>query len=135
MAFFWLAVGVFWAFEAIRSQFSIQRLLEQVAPNSEEEFAWAQREYLRGNWYEAEAKLLDILERHPTDVAAGLALVGVLRHTGRRRTALTRLEQIGLLDAAGPWQFEIMRESALIRAGLDEGGEVSVQPDDATQED
>ncbi|MEM7478047.1 MAG: hypothetical protein AAF483_23930 [Planctomycetota bacterium] len=134
VAFVWLAVGSFWAYTSIRNQFSVHRLLEQVAPNSDEQFLRAQKEYLRGNWYEAEAQLLGILQRHPSDIAAGLALVGVLRKTGRARTALQRLEQLELLDAAAPWRFEIMKEAGLIHESMDEGQKTAESSDADSQD-
>lgn len=85
------------------------------------EFCSAQREYLKGNWFEAEATLLKITHDDPDDVAAGLLLVGVLRHTRRWRPALRRLEQLSLLDAARAWQFEIVRERQLIERGVVSG--------------
>lgn len=131
----WLAVGGFWCVESIRSQFSIGRLLEEVAPNSEEVFSHAQREYLRGRWFEAEAKLLDILGKHPQDIAAAMTLVGVLRQTGRRQAALKRLEQLQLWDSANGWRFEILREIQLIEAEMAaESDDGAVPPESANQD-
>ena len=124
----WLAVGGFWCVESVRSQFSIARLLEEVAPNSEEVFSQAQREYLRGRWFEAEAKLLDILGKHPQDIAAAMTLVGVLRQTGRRKAALKRLEQLQLWDSANGWRFEILRETQLIEAEMAANGDEGAVP-------
>ena len=66
--------------------------------NTDELFLAAQREYLRGNWFEAEAELLELTQLAPDDVPAVLLLVGVLRHTHRYRPALRRLEQLQLLE-------------------------------------
>lgn len=116
----WVLLGAYWAYEAIRAQLTLGKLLENVASDTPEAFQAAQRDYLRGNWFEAEARLLEITRQHPHDVAAGLLLVGVLRHTQRWRPALRRLEQLNLLDAAASWQFEIYREQQLIEREISE---------------
>ncbi len=76
--------------------------------------SFAQTQYLQGNWFEAEAILLDLTKSDPGDMAAGLLLVGVLRHTHRQAAALRHLEQLCLYDAAAAWRFEIEREKQLI---------------------
>ena len=118
VALMWAAGGVYWLFEVVRTQWRLDGLLENSSKNSTGEFIHAQREYLKGNWFEAEARLLEIVREHPHDVAAALMLVGVLRHTRRWRPALRRLEQLTLLDAAAGWQFEIYREQQLIEREL-----------------
>ncbi len=85
------------------------------------ELSEAQDEYLRGNWFEAEALALRVLERDPNDIAAGLLLVGVLRATQRYDAALTRLHQLELLDAAAAWWFEIGRERQRIEQAREAG--------------
>lgn len=94
----------------------IFRAPESIAIPGEEaaHFQAAQREYLSGNWFDAEAELLRVLKSEPDDFPAGLLLVGVLRHTGRFSAALRRLEQLGLLDAAQGWQYELAQEKLLV---------------------
>ncbi len=50
---------------------------------AKDSFLAAQVDYLAGNWFEAEAKLLQILHEYPRDAESHLLLVGVLRHTRR----------------------------------------------------
>jgi hypothetical protein len=121
----WLLLGSFWLYEAVRCQFVITDLLEDVASDSEQEFIQAQKEYLQGNWFDAEARLLRITEHKPHDAAAMLLLIGVLRHTHRIRPALRKLEQLELLDAATPWQFEIHRERELLEKAISESANSS----------
>lgn len=83
-------------------------------------FSAAQHEYLRGNWFESEAKLLQILQQNPEDVSAALLLVGVLRQTSRFAPALRRIEQLELLDATRAWQFEVAQEKRLIERAQEE---------------
>ncbi|GIW98502.1 MAG: hypothetical protein KatS3mg111_1835 [Pirellulaceae bacterium] len=90
----------------------------------------AQDEYLRGNWFEAEALALRLLHRCSDDIPAGLLLVGVLRATGRLEAAQRRLDQLQLYDAAGEWWFEIRQEAARIERAR----EVAAAPEDGQAE-
>ncbi len=114
----WGLLGGYWLYEVVRAQFSVGPMLQDVAENTSDSFVSAQREYLKGNWFEAEACLLEITREHPRDVAAALLLIGVLRHTRRWQPALRRLEQLKLLDAAAGWHFEIYREQELITRAM-----------------
>ncbi|MEM8735040.1 MAG: hypothetical protein AAGG44_12495 [Planctomycetota bacterium] len=134
LACVWLAIGVFWLYEAVRCQFVISTLIEDVSPNTENEFAAAQAEYLQGRWFEAEARLLTITQDYPHDVTAALLLIGVLRRTKRLRPALRKLEQLSLLEAALPWQFEINREKQLLDSALEEKRESEAEASE-TDED
>lgn len=86
--------------------------------SSQSAFILAQTEYLKGNWFEAEAILLEILQDFPRDAEAMLLLVGVLRHTERWQPALRRLDQLEMLDTASPWRFEINRERKIIQTRM-----------------
>jgi predicted Zn-dependent protease len=77
-------------------------------------FEEAQAQYLQGNWFEAEALLLDLLDKFPKDAEALLLLIGVLRHTQRWQPALRRLDQLQSLDTAAGWHFEIIRERQIV---------------------
>lgn len=114
----WCSLGCYWLFELVRSQFAIANMVRPASDEANERFENAQREYLKGNWYEAEAKLLDVVSEHSDDVAAILLLVGVLRHTRRWRPALRRLEQLTLMDAAAGWQFEIRQEKQRVESAM-----------------
>lgn len=115
----------------------IRSLLETSSPATSEVFIQAQQEYVRGNWFDAEALLLEIVHQHPRDAESLLLLVGVLRHTRRWQPALRRLEQLELLDNASPWRFEIQQERTLIASGIaedvriEDGGQESLGPPDA----
>jgi len=123
----WLAVAVYWLVESVRSQVSLRAMLQPTSEDTTEAFALAQKEYLRGNWFEAEAILLKIVQQHPRDASAGLLLVGVLRHTQRWRPALRRLEQLCLLESAAAWGFEIAQERRLIERAIEEDQELPEQ--------
>jgi thioredoxin-like negative regulator of GroEL len=74
----------------------------------------AQEEYLRGNWFEAEATLVALLQASPEDAEARLLLATLLRRTHKLKEARSELERLGQLDAAERWRLEIGRELAAI---------------------
>lgn len=94
---------------------------------AKDNFLLAQTDYLAGNWFEAEAKLLQILHDFPRDAESQLLLVGVLRHTRRFRPALRRLAHLETLDSALRWRHEIIRERAIIERRIAE--ELEEQPE------
>ena len=116
----WLAIICAWFAGLSRNFWRLPGLLQVSDSQGGEAFVEAQREYLLGNWFDAEAILLELLHRHPRDAEAMLLLVGVLRHTQRWRPALRRLEQLELLDTSAPWRFEITREKSLIERAMAE---------------
>jgi thioredoxin-like negative regulator of GroEL len=106
---------VFWLIETVRSHWQLGRLRTDAGPLAgDDRFAQAQHEYLRGNWFEAEALLHAILAQAPRDAEAQLLLAGVLRHSGRYAAAQRRLSQLELLDTSARWTFEILREKKLL---------------------
>ncbi len=72
--------------------------------------AVAQSDYLRGQYFEAEATLHRILSTGHEDVEAALLLASILRRTGRFRQALDCLERLERLDRARLWNSEIAAE-------------------------
>lgn len=109
-----------WLASTAHSHWTLGNLLGNPNEKAKKAFVQAQEEYLRGNWFESEAILLDILSDCPRDAEALLLLVGVLRHTKRWQPAIRRLDQLELLDTSAPWRFEILRERQLIEARLAE---------------
>jgi len=123
-----LAIGA-WSAAALRNCWVLPKLLAIGDQQSAQALVDAQLEYLRGNWFEAEAKLLQILHDHPRDAEALLLLVGILRRTLRFSPALRRLAQLERLDTASGWQFEIIGEKRLIERDM---AESAVAQADAT---
>jgi tetratricopeptide (TPR) repeat protein len=92
---------------------------------AEDLFAAAQREYLKGNWYEAEAILARLLAADPQDAEARLQLATLCRHTRRLDEARQHLRALERLEAADRWRLEIRGErerlSRLEANGAEEG--------------
>ena len=114
VVFLWLALFCLWCAAVLRTQLTMVEFLEDVDEGTTDQFSAAQANYLQGNWFEAEAELLAIVQKKPGDIAASLLLVGVFRRTQRWQAALRMLGQVELLDAAASWYFEIHREKQLI---------------------
>lgn len=124
----WLLSFVVWVGATIRSQWQFARLMQVSKPlEAKDNFVLAQTDYLAGNWFEAEAKLLQILHDFPRDAESQLLLVGVLRHTRRFRPALRRLAHLESLDSSARWRFEITRERAIIERRIAEELEEQAQ--------
>ena len=108
----WTAAAAFWLFNIWHGL--------QTRPDGESQevdqdlFIRAQGEYLRGNWFEAESALQEIIATNESDVESHLLLATLCRHMGRfddARKQLTRLER---LERAGHWRLEIERERQLL---------------------
>ena len=117
----WLLAFVAWVGATVRSQWQFARLMQICKPlEAKDSFLLAQMDYLAGNWFEAEAKLLQILHDFPRDAESQLLLVGVLRHTRRFKPALRRLAQLETLDSAARWRYESARERVIIERRMAE---------------
>ncbi|HEY6563315.1 MAG TPA: hypothetical protein VIY86_02360, partial [Pirellulaceae bacterium] len=87
-------------------------------------FQAAQREYLKGNWFQTEK----LLERFPgapdSDFAVELLRISLLRRLGRTAEARAHLAGIGNHPAAAAWRLEVEREGRhLERNSRDDGNE------------
>jgi hypothetical protein len=104
-------------------------------------FRSAQSEYLRGNWFQAEAILLRLLERDPRDAEARLLLATLLRHTKRFKEAREQLACLARFESAERWTEEIEREQGFLSASqtplIDWLGSIkaptAIKPSDARQ--
>lgn len=70
----------------------------------------AQREYVKGHWFEAEAHLQDLLHGSPGDVEAHLLLASIQRRTKRPSEARKTLAELAELPGSGRWAEEVQRE-------------------------
>ena len=79
----------------------------------EDLFLRAQAEYLRGEYFAAEAGLTRLLKRRPQDIEARLLLASVFRRTRRRDQARKQLRRLS--RTAGPkWDLEVSCELDLL---------------------
>lgn len=106
----WVTIAAFWAaatWVSCRALRELEADEEQVAGAT---FGDATRLYLRADWFGAEQVLLQLLEKNPRDVDAGLMLATLWRHTGRTQDASQQLDRLELLDGARKWILEIHQE-------------------------
>jgi tetratricopeptide (TPR) repeat protein len=104
-----LVIAASWSFV---SSFIFARSFGAVQSNQEANqlLAIAQKDYLRGNYLEAEATLHRVLGPGNEDIEAALLLTAVLRRTGRPRQALECLQRLERFDTASVWNIEIQNE-------------------------
>jgi hypothetical protein len=125
----WTAVAVLWGVSIITGwRWSRDQWAHTERPREEDLFPRALGEYLRGNWYEAEAACKNLLRRVSGDVQARLLLATLLRRTKRWPEAREQLETLSRLEAAANWEFEIADElerlaEAEEQATIEVGGE------------
>ncbi len=111
----WLGMLGYWLVETLRNHWQLGQIQADAGPVAgDDRFTQAQREYLRGNWFEAESLLHALLTDTPRDAEAHLLLASVLRRSRRWNAAFRRLDQLELLDTSARWRFEIRRERDLI---------------------
>ncbi|HET6880193.1 MAG TPA: tetratricopeptide repeat protein [Pirellulales bacterium] len=107
----WTAVTVLWSVSIVTGwRWSSERLHQRRTSREQDLFPRALGEYLRGNWYEAEAACKNMLRRVPGDVQARLLLAGLLRRTRRWPEAHEQLAALKKLEASAAWEFEIADE-------------------------
>jgi hypothetical protein len=73
-------------------------------------FQAAQGEYLKGNWFQAEAILDRLITKDPRDADSRLMLATLYRHIRRYDAARAQLCQLERLEAAKKWCLEIELE-------------------------
>ena len=112
----WLAIGLFWLGSALFSCRSggLSRP-ETDGENETESFSEAIGHYLRGNWYESQRVLGDLLRRNPRDMEAGLMWATVLRHIGRIHEASEQLDHLERFEGHHKWGMEILHERKLLK--------------------
>ncbi len=107
----WTAVAVLWSVSIVTGRrWSQEQPVQGRRPREEDLFPRALGEYLKGNWYEAEAACKTLLRRVSGDVQARLLLATLLRRTKRWPEAREQLDVLGRLEAAATWEFEIAGE-------------------------
>ncbi len=111
----WAGVVLFWIVSLV-SAVPQMRAMTRVPSQkmATDLFRAAQGEYLRGNWFEAELALNQLLEHDPADADAQLMLATLLRRIGQHEEAGQRLRLLETLEGAGKWRLESWRESQLL---------------------
>jgi hypothetical protein len=113
----WTGVVLFWLVSLVSDVLQMPAMMRVPLQKSATDlFRAAQGEYLRGNWYEAELALNQLLGHDPTDADAHLMLVTLLRRMGQLDEAGQQLRRLETLVGASKWRLELSREARLIAA-------------------
>ncbi len=115
----WIGLGIGWPGLLVLQ--GITQKSQSSKPDQkslEQSFRAAQAEYLRGNYFQAEAFLHRLLSLAPEDAEALLLMSSVLRRTQRPKQALDRLQQLERLEASSRWSLELHQELARARSQL-----------------
>jgi hypothetical protein len=111
----WLMLAVVWVGSSVLSLVDNRRQRSQEqARSAGDGFREAQEHYLRGNWFQAERLLGELLCRRGDDPDARLMLAALLRHTGRLDEASAQLDLLARSEGAGKWEWEVRRERELL---------------------
>ncbi len=111
----WVAVAVVWCVSAVLGcRFIWRRSADDRLAIEQDEFGEAQDHYLKGDWFQTQRILGDLLRRNPRDLEARLMLATMLRHTGQLNDAAGQLDQIALLEHSRRWVLEINHEKHLL---------------------
>lgn len=86
--------------------------------NFEHLFIAAQREYLRGNWHQAERNLTRLLSHDSGDVDARLMLASLFRHAGRPVAAKEQLDLLVESPDSSRWNFEVLHERSMLSRAI-----------------
>ncbi len=112
----WFVLSGVWLVACWRNWHKLPTLVDnQADPVAEALFAQSQTEYLKGNWYDAEKLIRQLLGRRPRDIEALLLLATLLRHTRRLEEATATLDKLEKLNGSGRWLLEVMQERQKIK--------------------
>ena len=113
----WTAFGGLWVVAAVWSaKQSRRRCAAERVDSNQDQFAEAMDCYLRGDYYQAEHLLENLLRRNQRDLDARLMLATLLRHTGRYDAATQHLDALERFEGAQKWQWEIEQEREWLAA-------------------
>ncbi|MCC6124983.1 MAG: tetratricopeptide repeat protein [Pirellulales bacterium] len=114
----WIAVALFWTASAVAAYVQTRRRTnrEQLTP-AKDTFTQALDLYLKGDYFEAECLLVEMLARNERDLDARLMLAALYRHNRRYDEAAKQLDTLARFEGAEKWRLEIESERSLIAEG------------------
>jgi hypothetical protein len=118
----WISVGVFWGASALAGYLQTRRQTKrkQVAP-AKDTYPQAMDCYLKGDSFQTECLLVDLLARNERDLDARMMLATLYRHARRYEEAIKQLDLLVRCDGSEKWQVEMERERTLIEEGIRAG--------------
>jgi len=117
----WVLLAVSWAGSVVLSFRQLRGAQSVLGHDGVEDlFRRAQREYLHGNWVQAEQLLSQLTNNDANDAGARLMLVSLLRRTGQFAEASAQLRRLEASDGAAGWQGDIARERKFLEENLNQ---------------
>jgi tetratricopeptide (TPR) repeat protein len=115
----WIAVALVWTASALGGYIQAKRQSNrnQHTP-AEDTFTQALDLYLKGDFFQAECLLVEMLGRNERDLDARLLLATLYRHARRYDEAVKQLDALIRYEGAEKWALEIDRERKLIAEGI-----------------
>jgi len=111
----WVVLVVVWGVAAAYSVvWRRRRETSALSAANGDSFANATDEYLKGNYFQAERLLGELLRRDQHDLDARLMLATLMRHSGRFDESRRQLDILLRLEGAEKWELEIRREQELL---------------------
>jgi uncharacterized protein HemY len=115
------AVGVIWIATAVTAlRQTRQRSSGKQHTPAKDTFAQALDLYLKGDYFQTECLLVEMLATNERDLDARLLLATLYRHNRRYDEATKQLEVLVRFEGAEKWTVEIERERALVAEGKSE---------------
>lgn len=112
------AVGVTWILTAAAGYVKTNRSTDcKRHTPAKDTFSQALDLYLKGDYFQAECLLVEILGGHERDADARLLLATLYRHNKRYDEAMSQLETLGRFEDAEKWALEIEQERMLVEEG------------------
>jgi uncharacterized protein HemY len=122
----WGIVALLWVVAAIVARVEENRsLARELQVRVGDPLPRAIDAYLKGQWFEAECLLTELLDHHPRDIEGRLMLATLCRHTHRYEEARQCLDCLERHEGAGKWVVEIARERRLLDEIAGASGEAS----------
>jgi hypothetical protein len=115
------AVGLLWMASAVAGYMQTNRRADR-KPNTraKDTFEQALDLYLKGDHFQAECLLVEMLGRNERDLDARLMLATLYRHNRRYEEAGKQLDTLARFEGIEKWTLEIERERLLIEEGTRE---------------
>ena len=111
----WASLAVAWCVAAVLSAVKLRHdAAKKQAEGCENPFGRAVDLYLKGDYYQVERILQDLLRENARDLDARMMLATLLRHTGRCDEAGRQLDQLVCFEGAEKWGLEIESERQLL---------------------
>jgi hypothetical protein len=115
---FWVVVGLIWAISAVGGYLQAKRQGSSGRmPPAEDPFRQALDLYLKGDHFQAECLLVEMLGRNERDLDVRLLLATLYRHNRRYDEAVKQLDTLARYEGSEKWSLEIDRERMLIDEG------------------